>query len=353
VADWLLESVARTPNESAAPTLTTLGPIAFTNLSYEDELSRDGSLEFSCRPERLDPDTRAALFDLSAQPLEVVLREGSAVRFAGPVWSWGLQGGTLSANCRGLLAFTRYMQVDGDTGDLAFSATDQYAIVAALIDAWQALDYGDYGLDTSQVGSSGVTRDAPYLAAERHQVYQRIVELSERINGFDVWVTPDRELHLAAERGSDLSDAVFLDLRNITSGDEQASVAAGDVASEAWGVGTSTGDSAYTSQQANAALRATFGRCGVSDTFDSVSGQGTLDDHTGRLLDERSSMLVTPGPGLHPVRDAGVGDFDVGDTISYIFATALGTRARAYRVVKKRVQVDEGGSVNMAVEFGP
>lgn len=354
MATWLLEAIRRTPQQAAAPTLTTLGSIAFTAASYEEELNRDGSLDFSCRPERLPEDIRTALHDLAARPLEVVLYEGSAVRFRGPVWTRGIQGGTLTVHCRGLGGYLRYMQVDADTGDLLYTDVDQWTIAKGLLDAWQALDYGDFGIDTSAIGASGIVRTESYLAVERHEVYRRLIELAERNSGFDWWVDPtSRALNLAVARGADLSTSVHLDRRNITSGDELASVAAGSIASEAQGIATSGASASLVTQLANTSLRATFGRVGISETFDGVTRQTTLDNHAQRMLDERATMLVTPGPGLHPVRDADVGDFAVGDTVSYTFTTALGTRARSYRIVRRRVSVDEGGAVNMAVEFGP
>lgn len=349
--DWLLEAVARTPAASGPPTLTVLGPIPFTNLAYDDELNRDGSMNFSVRPEKLPGAVRDRFADLTVAPLEVVLRRGDRTLFAGPVWTWGLQGGTLAVNCRGLGGYLRYMQLDNVTGSLGWASLDQHLIAKALVDAWQALAYGNFGIDTSAIAPSGVTRQRTYLHVERHEIYQRLVELCEISGGFDWHVDPvTRALVLDhPTRGVDLSASVHLDLRNITSGDESASVAAGDVASEAFGVGSA--DPPATSQQANTTLRQTFGRVGVSETFD-VAEQATLNGHVARLLGDRASMLRVPGPGLMPVRDADVGDFAPGDRISYVYDAGLGVVSRADRVARLQVQVDEGGGVEMAVEFG-
>jgi len=348
--DWLLEAVARTPAASGPPTLTVIGPIPFVNLAFDDELNRDGSMNFSVRPERLPATVRDRLRDLAAAPLEVALRRGGQTVFAGPVWTWGLQGGTLSVNCRGLGGYLRYMMLDAVTGTLSWASQDQHLTAKALVDAWQSLPYGHFGIDTSAITPSGVTRQRTYVHTERHEIYQRLVELCES-GGFDWHVDPTtRQLVLDhPTRGVDLSASVHLDLRNITSGDESASVAAGDLASEAFGVGSA--DPPATSQQANTTLRASFGRVGVSETFD-VSEQATVTSHTTRLLGERASMLRVPGPGLMPVRDADVGDFGVGDRVSYVYDAGLGVVERADRVARLQVQVDEGGGVEMAVEFG-
>lgn len=152
-------------------------------------------------------------------------------------------------------------------------------------------------------------------------------------------------------RGVDRSAEVFLDARNITDADLQASVSPQDLATEAWVVGTGASQQPRLMLRGNSALRATFGRVGVSETVDGVELTDTLRDKADGILAARSGMLVQPGQALMPVTDADVTDFDVGDTVSLSYDFGLGLVEGAYRVAEKRVQVSESAQVSIQVGF--
>ena len=187
---WVLTLVARTPQAAGPPLLEDVEPLHFTNLAYSDSLNADGEASFSVNPETLGTDARQRLRDLAAFPCEIRINHDDHTVWAGPIWGYQRQGDTISVNCRGLLGYTRLMQVDSATGDLTFSNQDEAVIVAGLIDAWQALAYGDYGLDTSALANTGVTRIRNYYAVERHNVYDRLIELTQAQGGPDLWVDP-------------------------------------------------------------------------------------------------------------------------------------------------------------------
>jgi hypothetical protein len=346
-----LVAVARTPQLSGPPTLTEVGPIVAPTITWTRELNRAGSIGFSCTPDRLDAAVRARFADLLNNPTEVWLYRNGVRVMAGLVAGYQIQGDTqnvLSVTAPGLLAYLQYMQVDAD---LTFNGVDQTTIAKTLVDQWQNLDYGNYGIDTSGVTASGVTRDRSYVAAEQHQVYQRLRELGQTVDGFDIDVDADRRLVLShPSEGADLSQSVVLDGRNITDAGVVVSVAAGDVASEAFGLG-GDGVDAITARASNTALRAEFGRAGVAEAFDGVTVPATLAGHTQALLDARSTALFLPGPGLVPVADADVDDFGVGDSVTYEYDAGLGVQSGVFRVSTIRVAVDENGAETMAVGF--
>lgn len=350
-----LVAVARANQSAAAPTLTEVGPIVAPSITWTRRLNDPGTLAFSVNTDRQSSDVRSRLLDLRDAPTEVWLYRDGTLIFQSAIFTYQIQGTggpghTLSATCPGVLAYLGYMHV---VSDLTYTGVDQFTIAAGLIDQWQDLTYGNFGIDLSTVGTSGVTRDREYKAVERHNVLQRVQELGRVINGFDVDLDhATRKLVLSyPSQGSDLSGSVFLDARNISDAGVSVSVAPGDIASEAYGIGTGPEQEPITSTQANTALRAAFGRTGVTETFDGVSVQATLDGHTEALLDARAEQVFTPAAGLIPMEDADVGSFDVGDTVTYRYDSGLGLMEGAFRVAELQVSVDQNGSESMAVSF--
>lgn len=344
-----LVAVARTPRPSGAPTLVEVGPIVAPTISWTDELSGPGDIQFSCDADRLDESVRLRLRDLATYPTEVWVRRDGTIVAAGPVVGWQILQSTLTVRAVGLLGYLAYMQV---AGDLAFSGVDQTLIGKELVDQWQTLGYGHFGIDTSAIVASGVTRDRTYSTVEQHQVLTRLLQLADVDDGFDAWVEPGtRELRLDyPARGSDLTDSVVIDRRNIADSSLSVSVAPGDVATEAVGVGTSSASVLF-GRDSNDALKRTFGRAGVSAQFDGVTQEATLTRHIARLLDDRAGMLFQPSGGLVPVEDVDVDAFGPGDTVTYVHESGLGLHEGAYRVAQKQVSVDDVGSETIRVAF--
>ena len=351
MAEYELVAVARTPQSGAAPTLTELGPIVAPTITTTRRLRGTDSLAFSCVPDRLDSGIRSRLLDLAANPLEVWLYRDGVITAAGFVAGYQAQGGTLSVTAPGLLGYLAYMQVHAD---LDYSAgTDQTLIGKGLVDQWQALAYGNFGIVTSGITASGVTRSRKYLAVEQHQVLQRLNELGAAANGFDVDLNPATRALLLTypQQGTDLSASIVLDGRNITDAGVVVSVAPGDLASEAYGTGGSADAAAITSLQSNTTLRAAFGRSAVAGSFDGVTQQTTLDQHTQAMLDARDQQLFLPGPGLVPVADADIGSFDIGDQVTYSYDAGLGEQSGVFRVAELQTTVDANGAESMKVSF--
>jgi hypothetical protein len=250
-------------------------------------------------------------------------------------------GESWTFHSRGPLYWLHYMYVLAAT---THSTVDQFTIAAGLIDQWQSEDYGDFGLDTSGVGTSGTTRDRTY--DEGDDVYQRLIELAEVADGFDVWVDmDDLDVHFGT-KGSDLTGSVVLDRRGLVDAGLSISFAAGDLASQA--LGLNTDEIPLTSTHENTTLRNSFGKTGVVGAFDKVTVQATLDDHAQALQEARTRPLVSPQPRLFPVSGAGVLDFTTGDTVQ--FAPRIGVDlVLERRVQRKTVSVGDDGSEEIGV----
>lgn len=346
-----LLAVARVPQPSGPPMLLTVDPIAWKGLSWVDELSKPQQLNASVSVNLLTDDVIKRLRKLHELPTELWLYRNGRLVFAGPWLGWSIQGDTLTMSAAGMLAYVKYMYV---TSDLVFANTDQFAIVKAMIDHWQNQAYGNFGIVTSNIASSGVTRDATYKKVELHNIAQRIEELGKRENGFDMEVDPTtRELKLwYPKQGTDRStgeDAVVFDKLTVTSSNVSCSAAPGDVASDAYGTGTGTGDPVY-SAYSDTELLAKFGKAGVTESFDGVSEQATLDDHVRAAQLARNAALLIPAPGLRSIPDVDLSAYNVGDTVAYQLHARLGIEG-AFRLRKRTVTVSDNGVEQTTLEF--
>jgi hypothetical protein len=346
--------MARVMQQSGPPLFLEVDPISWTGLSYVDELSKPQQLNAGCQVASLTESVKQRLRDLAHQPTEIWLYRNGKIVFAGPLLGFQRQGQALTLNALGIL---KYLDVMFVTADTVFSQKDQFTIAKTLIDNWQVQPYGNFGIDTSGVGASGVLRDATYLQTELDGVGPKLSELGARQNGFDFTVDPaSRKLLLSYPlQGVDRSsgpDAIVFDSRNVTSENILCSVAPGDVASIAFGTGTSTTANGVTlySTQSNSDLIAQFGRAGVAQNFDGVSIQATLDDHTLGLLNARKIALLIPGPDTLVTPDADLSQWDVGDTLSYQLDSTLGVTG-AFRSRKRQVTVSKTGKETCTIDF--
>lgn len=352
--NYKLEAVARIPRESGHPRFLTVGEVQFNNLTYNVGINRVGALQGSVNPDTLDEDIKTRLRDLLRFPTEFWLYRDSEVVFQGPLTNGQLQSGTFVFYIHSFLYYIRYMYI---THDLRYRGVDQFTIVGRLINHWQAQEYGHFSIGTGGNGLSGVERDREYIAAENPQTYTKIEELSEVVNGFEFCADhADRRIELGhPQLGEDKSDLVIFDRRNISNSDIQMSVQVDDIASDAYGTGTSRTadgeDRIVRSHQVNEEVKKLYGKIGVAGTFDGVSRQSTADKHTQSLLTDKDAVLFTPGPGLRPVAGVDVDDFHVGDKITYSFDAGLGLQTVQRRVTDKSVSVNTNDIESISVEL--
>lgn len=344
--------VGRVPAMSGPPTFLEVEPIDWAKLTWSSTLSKRQGLAVTCKTASITEPIAQRLRTPDRLPTELrVSRNGRRV-FAGPLLGGGRNGDEITLECGGLLTYLEWMIV---AADLRFDQVDQFGIAAALIDQWQALDFGHFGIDTSSVGTSGVLRDRSYVRDEIHQVGRRVEELGAVRDGFDAEIDPTtRKLQLwYPGKGVDRSigdDAIVFDGRSIDDQTAMFSIAPGDLASDAFGTGSKSGGEAVLwSTQFNADLRAAFGRSAVTGSYD-VELQGTLDDYVGGLLDARDQPLRAPGRKVRVPVDADLDSYDVGDRITYELDDLLGIGG-TFRIRSRTVDVDRTGAESVDLEF--
>jgi hypothetical protein len=339
-------AVQRTPQSSGAPTLAELGPLE-ASIEYTDILNEAPEGKFVMDVDSLQADIKESLRDPVAQPLEVWVYRDSVRVFAGPAVGGELKDSMLTLTARGAEFYTAYMLVETAK---TWAAVDQWTIATDVIDDWQAQTYGNYGIDTSAIGTSGTTRSLVIPGDEEPRIVYEVFLGLSGLDTFDWWVDPtDGELKLAASRGSDKSASVFLE-RGVLSPAVQFTVAPGIIGSEVYASSTG-GDTVLTTSKSNTALRASWGRSGLPLAVDDDPDATTLGDAAQAYLDDRGNVFFIPGPEMIPVAGAGVGDFNVGDSVTYVFDAGLGQQAGTYRLRKRKVTVGNDGQERMAVDF--
>lgn len=350
-----LQCIARIPQASGAPTFLEIDQIEWESITWSSTLSQPQELSARCPLYSFTPPVVQRLNSWSPPlPTELWLfRDGEKV-FAGPLKTWRRSGNIVELAAIGLLGYLQNMIV---LADLRYDQIDQFTIAKALVDQYQqGLPYANVGIDTSTVGLSGKLRDRSYVRNEQHQVSRRLEELGAVNDGFDAEIDPQtRKLQLWYPRkGVDRSsghDAIVFDDRNITTPDVMFSVAPGDLASEAFGSSNASGsDTSLWSAQSNAELRAAYGAAAVMGSWQDVSEQATLDDHTRALLDARDQPLIVPGPRTRVTPDADLSAYDVGDLVRFEMDPAFGV-AGSWRIRKRSVTVEATGQEFVDMEF--
>lgn len=345
--------VARIPQISGPPAFFEVDPLDWTSITYSEELSGIPTLSASVKIGSLTPDVKLRLQTLHDLPTELWLYRNGKHVFAGPLLGFNASNeDAISLEALGLMAYTQMWFV---TKDLVYKDVDQFAIVKGLIDQWQELEYGNYGIVTPSL-TSGVLRTITYNYKEIHNVYDRISELTKMTNGFDISIDPaGRNLELYYPyRGIDRSvgeDRIVFDQRNVTSSNIVCSIGPRDLASE--GLGTGTGpaqDQTFVGTASNPELRAKYGRTGITSTFGQVSDQATLNSYVQAMVDARGAALLIPGPNARVSVDSDIASYDIGDTVDYQLHTTLSVSG-AYRIRKRTVSVRETGTESVSIEF--
>lgn len=325
--------VAVTPQASGLPIFTELGAASFTRLIVLRELGGAGLTTVSCPVDLLDPICKSRLRDLTQQPSELWVRRNGVLIAAGPINGCQIdKQRELTITAPGLRTYLRYWLRDTD-----YSATsvDLATVVKSLVDTWQALPYGNDGLDTSAIVATGVTLSNYTVSRlDGKFIDALLTDLGQRTSGFDLEVDPaSRQIKLWAPRkGSDRSATVVLDRRSIGDIEIAWSAAPGQVGSEVFATASSATGVSLVSVQSNLPLRASFGRSYVPRTFTDIADQAALDDAATRAITNTSTQPFIVSPDLLPVSGFGFADFDTGDLIAYNYDAGVGSQAFTLRV---------------------
>lgn len=348
---------SRTPAQATGPTFTELDRIIVSGgdggdggLSWSHGLFDDGSLTVTTDPTKIADSIGPKLLNLATNPMEMGLYRNGTLVQRGPIIAWQLQGKSLVLIARGLLYYIRYMKV---TSTLTYSAVAQGTIVKGLIDHHQNKDYGNFGLDTTSISATAVTRTREYEAEDLVDIYDEILEMGQATDGFDIKVDPstrDITIHNPSV-GTDKSDSVILDERTIVVPSVSATIAAGQFATAALTAGINKDGTHLTSAQTDTTARNAWGLAYVAHSVVGVGNQTELDNIASQTVAIVKSQLIGPNKNFDSVTGMDYDAFAPGDTISYEYDTGFGRIKYDARVKQQWVSVTDAGAEQLTVEF--
>lgn len=357
--------VSRVMAQSAAPTFTELDRIIeLENLFWSKELNNDGMASVSTRPERVSDLIKTRLLSPDTLPMELWIYRNGVKVYAGPVIGVQIQGvnNTITFQSRGLPYYMRWMFL---TTDMTANPIDKFTAVKNLVDHWQGQDYGNFGIVTSGIGTSGDTIAIDYKRTEIVNIQEAISKLSnpELANGFDFSIDPiTRALTLYdPQRGTDKSSSVVIDERIMEGGISVFfDLTAGDFATTV--VGSATGfqlDGALWTQKTNSTRRAQFGYAGLGAKWNDIEIQSTLDGYAQALVDLHSNFGVSlsgssgEGEGgtaaIFPVTGILPTDIDPGDTVSFGPDLGFGSLSLTRDITNVNVSVNDNGEESIGL----
>lgn len=341
-------SVRRTPNQLTGPTYVELGPLYASSITIKDfKTAQASEADFVVNMDSLDAETKTALRDLKAQPLEVWLYRDAVRIFAGPVVGGNINNKDITLTCRGRLIYLAYMLV---TADKSFAAVDQFTIGKTFVDDWQALDYGNYGVLTASIGTLGTTRSLEVPGATEHPtVLTTLRDFSK--GSFDFWVDyATGNLEFAATRGTDVSNTVIIE-RGITNPTSGFALGPGLLASKVYSTGTSSESAALVTSSEDTAVTQAFGLAGIATNHDPVTDAAHLADLNAQDLAGLSEVYFTPGTDMYEVEEAEWIDLEPGNIVEFSYDSGLGKRVFDGRIEKRQLQISSQGADVISVEF--
>lgn len=349
---------ARDQNSAAVPTLTLLGRVlslggestgAGGGLAWSRELCSEGFINVTTRPESLPTAVKTRITDMKNNPMELWLYRDGVLRQRGPMISWQIEGNSLILQARGFLYYLRYMVL---VENKSYNQ-DQALIVKDLIDTFQGYTYGNYGIVTSGISSHGVTREREYLRTELIQIAKEIHALGEANNGFDIDVnyTTGAIILTNPQQGTDKSASVILDARGLINPNFAYSLAAGQFASAAAGAGRTKDNETAFSWEIDATTQQNFGLAAVTTNVVGVATQAEIDSYTLQAMALAKNPYFVPSREYISVAGAGVDNFDVGDTVSFVYDPGFGEVTIVQDVKNINVSVSPEGTEKLNVEF--
>jgi hypothetical protein len=244
----------------------------------------------------------------------------------------------LAVDYRGMLTLAAKVEPPVPT----FSDVDQAQIVWQLIEDWQALDGGDWGITEGVGTTSGTNRDETDITAFS-PVGEVIDRLLRRDGGGEWEISPQMELNrFWPERGTDTG--VVLD-----HGGALAHV--GKSTAEFGNVGGATGNDATTPEAVEAAGVASDqrGRWTVAQAFPTVSRQATVTAKAQWLADQASTIEDEWRATFRARGWGGPADVWIGDRVEFRVSSGRVSVAGTHRVVELQAVCGEDGEETISV----
>jgi len=250
---------------------------------------------------------------------------------------------TFTVNCVGYLNFYKTQYVTAD-----YNQWYQEDILNDVIIKCNAKRGGDYGVTRGvSIGGGVVKRDRHY---SRKEVASLIQQMSEVINGCDFDFSPDKKFNTYDTKGTYRPSVRLTYPGNIQTFSVSRSIE--KVSNFVYGLGSGNGSDAVQSTAEDTASEDYLYRREKIATWNSVTRQDTLDEHTDAVLHYTKDIIELPSVTLRPeTLDLSV--VDVGDTVSLdISGSAVLDHIEGnYRIEQIECAVDDNDSETVQLTF--
>lgn len=252
--------------------------------------------------------------------------------------------GRITLNFSGYLCLLEKMEVS--PAGKTFTDIDQGTILWTLVDDFQKLPNGNYGITQGNV-ATGITRDRTY--SPFMNVYQAFQNMTEVINGCDLEITEGKVLNIYAHQGRRLSAIVFEYGKNIAGLNFNFSMK--DLTNQANTIGSGEGVDLLYSVAHNMQSQEIYGLMQKSYLHSDVIDVDTLTEHAKKYVEEYPDPTQIYGCSVRDTVDTALKSYGVGDEVRLRIKKGYLDIDTYRRIKKLTVNVNSEEVENIGVEF--
>lgn len=313
-------------------------------LSFSDHVNNYGTAEFQV------PLSSQNLLELVAlRQYETLIKRNGAIIWAGEQAD---RFGTLEVNSANWITIVSHSFLEMFNSAytapyVRYEGVDEGQIIKNLVDDFQALTGGDHGF-TFGTYLTGVLRDREY---SNQNIMEAIINLTELINGADVYITFDKEINVVSHQGVDKSRHTILEWgTNIESVTVNESFT--NPCNEAIVLGAGFGAEQLVSTYTDTDFRDIYGLRQQRASEIDVSIEDTLDAKAEALVRKFKQPLITIDLKQLASTTPVLGTISMGDTIKVKIDEGIFDINNKFRVYSRNVSVDDNGKESISYVIG-
>jgi len=316
----------------------------WSTFSYFFELNRPGAANINLN---VDTSGKFTSENLAAGRSYLdIYRNGSLVWsgiMLNPGGTLGKDTGTVTLKFMGYLWLLNKMHVSASIKE--FSDTEQGSILWTLLNDYQSLPNGDFGITEGNV-TTGVTRDRTYQPFKN--LYQAFMEMTEVVNGCDIEITPSKVFNAYLKKGKRLKH-IFEYGRNIEELDFSFDIY--DFANCVYALGSGEGEDLLYSVAHNTQSQELYGMLQEVKVFSDVVLVNTLTEHAKQAISEFGQQTAIFSALMKSGNDPSLFGYSVGDEVR-VKANKGIININTYKRIKKiDISVDNVGHERARVDF--
>lgn len=253
--------------------------------------------------------------------------------------------GIITLSFSGYLILLEKMEVN--PAGRIFTDVDQGTILWTLIDDFQNLPNGGYGITEGNV-ATGVNRDRTY--APFKNLYDAFIQMTEVINGCDLEITENKVLNVYARKGKRLKAIVFEYPGKNVNG-LNFNFAMKDLINQANVIGCGEGDDLLYSVAHNIQSQMVYLLMQKSFVHSDVIIKDTLTEHARKYVEEYKDPTQIYGLDVRDTVDTALKSYATGDEVRLKISKGYLEIDTYKRIKKLSVSVDQNEKESVGVDF--